>query len=455
METAVRDQLPENLKPLAAPLAAAARRVATERAPEILGTDAALTAWEKTNETAHKVFLKLVNGDLAPGGEVNLDVENLLTQVASGVGLPTSVVQKLPPQYQQITVLKSDQLKSSQDAVSLLKSLPWILLPLALILFAAAVWLAADTRREIVWVGGCMIFAGFVVLAARRLGSDYVVNAIADAPNIAARRQDDTLAIGTSLLTDVAWGSIALGVIIVLGGWLAGAGKWATSVRAVSAPALRDHPAATRVALGFLLVLLMIWGPVPWTRNLIWMLVLAILAFVWLEWIRRRTLEEFPDAQAGELSRRVRGVVPGRRASAALRGRFAHPPGAPGRPTRARDPRRERVPTREGGAARRLRSQRLRLERVELLLSDRAAVEQRLGLLDLRSAAAATLRGDGLDVGVELLLLAADAVGLAVGHAVVLGDEVDQRAEERQDDQEDHPQRLDPSIDVACGGRRP
>jgi hypothetical protein len=316
VETAVRDQLPENLKPLAAPLAAAARRVASDRAPQILGSTAALTAWEQTNKTAHKVFLKLVNGDLAPGGKVNLDVENLLTQVASGVGLPTSVVQKLPPQYRQITVLKSDQLKSTQDGVSVLKSLPWILLPLALILFAAAVWLAADKRREIVWVGGCMIFAGVVVLAARRLGSDYVVNTIADAPNIRPAAKA-TLAIGTSLLTDVAWGSIMLGLIIVLGAWLAGAGKWATSVRYVSAPALRDHPAATRVALGFLLVLLMIWGPVPWTRNLIWMLVLAILAFVWLEWIRRRTLEEFPDVQAGELSRRVRGVVPGRRASAA------------------------------------------------------------------------------------------------------------------------------------------
>lgn len=316
VETAVRDQLPDNLKPLAAPVAAAARRVATERAPEILGTDAALTAWEKTNETAHKVFLKLVNGDLAPGGKVNLDVENLLTQVASGVGLPTSVVQKLPPQYQQITVLKSDQLKSSQDAVSLLKSLPWILLPLALILFAAAVWLAADKRRGILWAGGCMIFAGVIVLAARRLGSDYVVNAIADAPNIRPAAKA-TLAIGTSLLTDVAWGSIVLGVFVVVGSWLSGPGKQATALRSVSAPAMRDHAAATRVALAFLILLLLIWGPVPWTRNVWWMLVFTIIAFGWLESVRRRTLEEFPDVQAGELSRRVRGVLPGRRASAA------------------------------------------------------------------------------------------------------------------------------------------
>jgi hypothetical protein len=32
--------------------------------------------------------------------------------------------------------------------------------------------------------------------------------------------------------------------------------------------------------------------------------------------------------------------------------------------------------------------------------------------LDLRSAAAATLRGDGFDIGVEFLPLAADALGL-------------------------------------------
>jgi hypothetical protein len=316
VENAVRDQLPENLKPLAAPLAAAARQVANNRAPQILGSDAALTAWEKSNETAHKVFLKLVNGDLAPGGEVNLDVKNLLTQVASGVGLPTSVVQKLPPQYQQITVLKSDQIKTAQDSVNVLKSLPWILLPLAAILFAAAIWLAADRRRGIVWVAGCMIFAGVVVLAARRLGTNYVVNAIADAPNIRPAAKA-TLAIGTSLLTDVAWGSIVLGVIIGLGAWLSGPGKRATALRSVSAPAMRDHPPATRVALAFLILLLLIWGPVPWTRNLWWMLVLTVIAFLWLEWVRRRTLEEFPDVQAGELSRRVRGVLPGRRASVA------------------------------------------------------------------------------------------------------------------------------------------
>jgi hypothetical protein len=71
------------------------------------------------------------------------------------------------------------------------------------------------------------------------------------------------------------------------------------------------------VALGLLLLLLVIWGPVPWTRNPVWIVVIAAAAFAWLEWMRRRTLDEFADVPAGELMRRVRSALPGRRPSAA------------------------------------------------------------------------------------------------------------------------------------------
>jgi hypothetical protein len=91
----------------------------------------------------------------------------------------------------------------------------------------------------------------------------------------------------------------------------------ATWLRRVSAPTLRDHPAATRVALGFLLLLLALWGPVPWTRNVWAMLVLAILAYIWLERVRHVTVAEFPDVPSGELWRRVRSAMPGQRRPAA------------------------------------------------------------------------------------------------------------------------------------------
>jgi hypothetical protein len=297
VETRLREQLPPQLQPLVGPVASGLRQVATQRAPQILGSAAALTAWEKANEGAHRAFLKVIEGDAAAGGQVSLDVKSLLQQVATGAGVSPDVVDKLPPQYQQIQVLKSDQLKTAQDAVNILKSLPWILFPLAVVLFAGAIGLSSDRRRAIVWCGGCVLFAGVAVLAVRRLGSDAVVNALADAPNVRPAAKA-TLVIGTSLLSDAAWGSILFGALVAVGAWLAGAGNWATGARRKSAATLREHPAAVRVALGLLLLLLVIWGPVPWTRNLVWILVIAAAAFAWLEWVRRRTLEEFPDVPA-------------------------------------------------------------------------------------------------------------------------------------------------------------
>jgi hypothetical protein len=316
VETRLREQLPPQLQPLVGPVASGLREVATRRTPEILGSAAALTAWEKANEGAHRTFLKILDGDVAAGGEVNLDVKSLLQQVAAGAGVSPDVVEKLPARYQTIQVLRSDKLKTAQDLVQTLKTLPWILFPLAVALFAGAIGLSSDRRRAIVWCGGSVLFAGVAVLAVRRLGEDAVVNALADAPNVRPAAKA-TVAIGTSLLSDAAWGSILFGALVVIGAWLAGTGSWATGLRRASAPTLREHSAAARVALGLLLLLLVIWGPVPWTRNPVWILVVAAAAFAWLEWVRRRTLEEFPDVPSGELMRRVRGGLPGRRPSPA------------------------------------------------------------------------------------------------------------------------------------------
>jgi hypothetical protein len=74
----------------------------------------------------------------------------------------------------------------------------------------------------------------------------------------------------------------------------------------VSAPALRDHAIAFRVGLGLLLLLLVAWGPVPWTRSSWPLLIFTIVAFIWLERVRHVTLAQFGDVPAGELGRSVR-----------------------------------------------------------------------------------------------------------------------------------------------------
>jgi hypothetical protein len=134
--------------------------------------------------------------------------------------------------------------------------------------------------------------AGIAVLALRRLGGKEVVDALADAPN-AGGVADDAWNIGTSLTVDAAQGSMLFGLFMVTAAWLAGPARWAAAVRRFVAPALREHAGVVRAGLGVLILLLVIWGPVPWTTKIIPVLVFTGAAFLWLEWIRSRTLAEF------------------------------------------------------------------------------------------------------------------------------------------------------------------
>lgn len=305
VETRLRETLPDNLKPLAGPLAAALREVANRNAPKVLGTAAAQTAWEKSNRTAHRALLKVLNGDVARGGTVTLDLHSLIAQVAAGTGLPAGVADRLPENLQQLQVLKTNKLEAAQKAVQTFKTLVIVIVVLAVLLLAGAVALASDRRRTVVVAGGCIIFAGVLVLAVRRLAGDVAVDSLALAPN-ARPAVRAVFVIGTSLLTAAAWGSISAGLLLVTGGWLMGPGRRATVLRRVSAPGLRERPIAFRVGLGFLILLLVIWGPVPWTHSFWLVLIVAIAAFVWLERVRHRTLEQFGDVPAGELGRTVR-----------------------------------------------------------------------------------------------------------------------------------------------------
>jgi hypothetical protein len=305
VENRLRETLPPNLQPLAAPIAAALREVANRNAPKVLGTAAALTAWQKANRTAHRSLLAVLDGDVARGGTVTLDLHDLIAQVAAGTGLPAGVADRLPENLQQLQVLKTDKIEAAQKALHTAKTLVIVLIVVTVLLMAGAVALSTDRRRTVVACGGCVLFAGVAVLALRRVGSDAAVNALAEAPN-ARPAVRAVFAIGTSLLSDAAWGSIVFGFLLVTGGWLVGSGRRATVLRRVSAPALREHAVAFRVGLGLLLLLLVAWGPVPWTRNFWLVLIFAIAAFVWLERVRHRTLAEFGDVPAGELGRSVR-----------------------------------------------------------------------------------------------------------------------------------------------------
>lgn len=47
-----------------------------------------------------------------------------------------------------------------------------------------------------------------------------------------------------------------------------------------------------RAALALLLLLLILWGPVPWTGQVLPLLLLTVAAFMWLELLMKRTVAD-------------------------------------------------------------------------------------------------------------------------------------------------------------------
>jgi hypothetical protein len=301
VQARIEEVLPPRLDPLAGPAAAGLKEVARRNAPRLLGSAVALTAWKEANEAAHGELIALVEG--RTGENLTLDLGTLFQQIAEGTGLPPDAVDRLPPEVTSLQIASGDNLQTAQDALDLFEALVWVLLVLAVAFFAGAVALSRDRRRTLVSVGGCLMFAALAVIAVRRFAGEAVVEALADAPN-AMSAADDAWDIATSLLVDAAQGSFLAGLFIVTGAWLAGAGRRATSARRTSAYALREHAGLVRSGLGVAILLLVIWGPVPWTQRFWTIVIFTVAAFAWLEWIRRRTLEEFPEQPAPRMSLR-------------------------------------------------------------------------------------------------------------------------------------------------------
>jgi hypothetical protein len=294
---AVQDRLEEVLPPrlqrLAAPAAAGLKEIARRNAPRVLGSAAALNAWEGANRVAHEQLLDIVDEGV-DGRDVSLDLKSLVEEVATGTGLPADAVDKLPPDVANLQVASPDQLDDVRQLLHLFKTIVWVLLGLAVAAFAGAIALAADRRRTVLNVGGCLMFAGIAVLALRTVAGNAVVDSLADAPNAHAIA-GDVWGITTRLMVDAAQGSLLFGFFVVLGAWLVGPGRRATAVRRFAAYPLREHAAFTRAGLATAILLLVVWGPVPWTQRLLPIVIFTVIAFLWLERIRQRTLAEFPD----------------------------------------------------------------------------------------------------------------------------------------------------------------
>jgi hypothetical protein len=298
VEAEIAGRLPPELAPLAGPVAGALRSAADDVTLKALEQPKVQQLWVEANAAAQAKLIALIEdkGEFVStgGGVVTLDLKSLLESVTSQLGIGSKLVAKLPPEASSIEVMDSSELDAAQKGVNALQTLAWVLTALTLLLYAAAIFLAGDRRRETLRaVGFSFVVVGVVVLFARSAAGNAVVGSLSEAASNDAA-VTATYSIGTSLLLETGQAIVAYGVVILLAAWLAGPTGWATSIRHAITPYLRQ-PRYAYGGLALLLVLLFWWDPVVATHRLVPSLLLIAFALLGTEMLRRQVIREFPD----------------------------------------------------------------------------------------------------------------------------------------------------------------
>ncbi len=295
--------LPPRLKPLAGPASGGLRTLAERVANRALAGPRVQELWRQANRATAQQFIDIADGDspnvTIDGDAVVLNLKAVLTDLIRRLGLPNGIAARIPASAGALQIMSADEVATAQNGVTTLRSLAIVLPALAIALLALAVALAPGRRRGTLLRAGIgLIVAGALVLIVRALAGDAVVSALASTA-AAEPAAENAWGIGTRMLRAVAPASIILGSPLVAAAWLAGASRPATALRSLAAPTLRDRPGvAYGVALALLLVVVA-WGPIPATRMVIPVLLMAVLVFLGVAALRRQTAVEFADAPAG------------------------------------------------------------------------------------------------------------------------------------------------------------
>ncbi len=293
----LKTRLPPQLQPLAAPVAGALQNLAVTASERALANARIQEVWKSANRTSIETFIAIVEGKGAVstnGGQVTLDLAPVVTNITNRLGLP-NVSSKIPPSIAHIKILSSKSLKAVQDGVKALKGLDLLLTIIVPLLYALAIILARERRRQaLMRVGSAIVFAGLLVFVGRLIIESAAVDSLV---KVEANRPaaEAIMSITTEMLSEIAGAFVIVGVPLIAAGWFAGPARLAVRARRAIAPFLRDQPGWTYGIVATIMLLIFIWGPIPATHKPAGIIVFLVLAFFGTEVLRRQTASEFPD----------------------------------------------------------------------------------------------------------------------------------------------------------------
>jgi hypothetical protein len=290
-------RLPAEQQALAGPLAGALRPVSERLAARLLERPRFQELWVQALSGAQQQVVRVLDDEArfleTEGGVVAIDLRPVLVELTDQLAIARGLSERLPEDAGLITVFEVEELETAQQATRFLRFVADWIWVLALACWVAAVFIARDRRKEVRAVAIGFVAVGVIVLALRRVAGRYLVDELTTTST-----QEDAVenawAILTRLLADAGWAAVGLGVIALVGVWLVGASRWGTEVRGWLAPHLRRPEVAYGVA-ALLFLALVVWSPISYIERPLTILVLAVLAALGVEFLRRKVAREFPD----------------------------------------------------------------------------------------------------------------------------------------------------------------
>jgi hypothetical protein len=306
VEKELEEILPGDTKELAGPAAGGLRQVAGTGAEKVLETGTAQSLWETANRTAHEQLMAVLENKKeavsTAGGEVKLNLGSMLTNLAGQIGLAKDLAEKLPAEAGQVTILKSEQLKTAQDIVIAIKGLALLLSILTFLVFGLAIYLTQGGRWiTVLFSGVALIVAALLVLVLRHVAGGVVVDQLVKQQNIKPAAEA-AWSIGTSLMVSIATTIIIVGAFFAAAGWLSSPTGAARGTRRVIAPALSRYLPYCYGGLVLILGIYLLTASGVGLRSFLTVVVIGIMAAFGLRELSKQTAEEFPGLTFGEVT---------------------------------------------------------------------------------------------------------------------------------------------------------
>ena len=267
----VEQSLPPNLEFLAVPVTEGLRNLTADVAAEVIGSDVFAGIWRQALRLSHNAASLVLSTD----GRVAIDLDEAAAEVVTGLeARGVTLLSGFDVDLPEIVVFENDQLQSAAGAVRVIDTMGWFLPLLALVLIAAAIWVAPDRRRATAAIGFGSAIAILVMLVAVRLVRGGTVSGIDDETQRAAAETiwDTTL----RFYRQGMWSLLILGLVIGLAAWVMGASPRALRTRAWWRGAIErrrgdDATVPTSGVAGFV---------AEWQRAIQWTALILGLLFV-------------------------------------------------------------------------------------------------------------------------------------------------------------------------------